>query len=64
MQEHKIHNAASLVISQLFLHNIVKETNTFTMIVMIILIYNFGIIIIASLKFLLNDLHTTTKLLF
>ena len=64
MQEHKIHNAASLVISQLFLHNIVKETNTFTMIVMIILIYNFGIIIIASLKSLLNDLHTTTKLLF
>lgn len=64
MQEHEIHNAASLVISQLFLHNIVKETNTFTMIVTIILIYNFGIIIIASLKFLLNDLHTTTKLLF
>lgn len=64
MQEHKIHSAASLVISQLFLHNIVKETNTFTMIVTIILIYNFGIIIIASLKFLLNDLHTTTKLLF
>lgn len=64
MQEHEIHNAAYLVISQLFLHNIVKETNTFTMIVTIILIYNFGIIIIASLKFLLNDLHTTTKLLF
>ena len=26
LQEHKIHNAAFLVISQLFLHTIVKET--------------------------------------